>query len=250
MPSQGFLFDLDNCHYQNVWRLQRELVEKRTAGLIPDVLIMVEHEAVITLGRRGSWNNVHSHDLPIYKIERGGDVTYHGPGQIVAYPIIKLDERNLSIHDYLRLLEKVLIRTLNQFGVIGEATGHQTGVWVENMKIASIGVAISRWVTYHGFALNVNMDLKEFARINPCGLQPDSMISLRHLLNRDIELSAIRKIIVHEFEKAFQIHLESKDLTTINQASLGSQESLKDSLAEGWCRSTENTFSRIVETES
>lgn len=245
MSSQGFLLDLDNYPYQNVWRLQRELVEKRAAGLVPDMLVIVEHEAVVTLGRRGNWDNIHRHDLPIYEIERGGDVTYHGPGQIVAYPIIKLDERNLSIHDYLRLLEKILIRTLSWFGVTGEVTCHQTGVWVGDMKIASIGIAISRWVTYHGFALNVNTDLKEFARINPCGLPPDSMTSLERLLNKNIELSCVRKIVVQEFEKVFRIHLESKDCTTVGQTLFDSPELLKDQLAEDWRRSTESTVSRI-----
>jgi lipoate-protein ligase B len=142
-------------NYEKVWNLQKEIVSQRISGKTTDTLIVVEHGHVITLGRSSHIENILLKDLPSFEIERGGDVTYHGPGQLVCYPIISLTERGLGVRQYVELLENCIIRTLEEIGIPGcqGKLGTETGVWVSGKrKVASIGVAVSHWVTYHGFA--------------------------------------------------------------------------------------------------
>ena len=156
--------------YPEVWEMQKKLVEARASDRIPDTLILVEHEHVITLGRKTSSDNFRPQQVPVYQVERGGDATYHGPGQIVGYPIMKMvvpDVRN-----FVRKLEEVIILTAQEFSIDAERKENHSGVWVKGRKLASIGIAVTNWVTYHGFALNVNTDLSYFHLIKPCGLDP------------------------------------------------------------------------------
>ena len=146
--------------YQETYKIQKELVKKRHEGKIPDTLILVEHPPVFTIGRSGSRKNIHvslgklkEEGIKIYEIDRGGDITYHGPGQIVGYPIIDLRKYGRDIHLYLRTLEKVLIKLLQDFSIEAGRIKGMTGVWVNDKKIASIGIGVSKWVTYHGFCL-------------------------------------------------------------------------------------------------
>lgn len=180
--------------------LQEELVRLRRVGGLPDVLLLLEHEAVITVGRRDA-DGLPSAAQPIPTVEtsRGGQATYHGPGQLVAYPILDLRQWRQDLHWYLRQLETVGIETLRQFGLnAGNGAGH-TGVWIEEKKIASIGVAVRGWVTYHGLALNVDCDMAGFAGLRPCGLPPETMTSLR-------DLGGVGTVpeVAAAFEKAFQ----------------------------------------------
>src|SRR4051794_1453305 len=164
------VIDLSRREYGEVWKLQQELVAQRQRDEIADTLVFVEHPEVITLGRRQTspGNVVAPGDIPIFEIERGGDVTYHGPGQLVGYPIFKLDGDERDLHAYLRNLEEALIGVCGAVGLAGARKAGWTGVWIGDRKVASIGIAVRKWVTMHGFALNVATDLSRFAAINPC----------------------------------------------------------------------------------
>ncbi len=168
-----------------VWERQKALLAARIAGDIPDTLLIGEHESVITLGRGSHAENVLNPTVPVVAVERGGDVTYHGPGQLVAYPILQLPVGRRDLHRYLRDLETVVIETLAAFDLTGFRQPGWTGVWVnspessEPRKIASIGVAVRQWTTYHGVALNVCTNLTQFNQINPCGLQSQIMTTMQ-----------------------------------------------------------------------
>jgi lipoate-protein ligase B len=196
-PKLARLLDLGTREYGEVWELQRQLVGQRQRDEIPDTLVMVEHPHVITLGRGTHKENILAPgDVPLFEIERGGDVTYHGPGQLVGYPILQLrepDERDL--HLYLRNLEEALLRTVGAFGITGERKDGWTGVWTGGgaRKLASIGVAVKKWVTLHGFALNVSTDLARFAAINPCGLEATTMGSMESVLGRSVSFDDVKR---------------------------------------------------------
>lgn len=208
---KGMLLDLGRREYKEVWDLQKRLVDERAKGASPDTLILVEHEHVITLGRRTSMENFRPQDVRVYQVERGGDATYHGPGQLVGYPIILLQDRD--IHGYLRKLEEVLIRTTRSYGIESERREGHTGVWVGSKKLASIGVAVSSWVTYHGFALNVDPDLSYFGLIKPCGLDPNMITSMSASLGRPVRLNDVKARVIEDFGSVFALDLELGQLT-------------------------------------
>ncbi len=174
---------LGRMDYQACLELQRELASERAEGRIEDTLLLVEHDPVITIGRRrGSVDNVlAAGDWPVIAVERGGDVTWHGPGQLVGYPIVLLREGERDLHEVLRRLEEALIVMLSHVGVAAERRPKFTGVWAGGKKLVSLGVAVRRWVTIHGFALNVSPDLGAFDRINPCGMDAGIMGSIASL---------------------------------------------------------------------
>lgn len=169
---------LGRTRYEDVHRLQEELLAARVAGEIGDVLLLTEHDAVVTVGRGAGPEAAGSADVPIVAVERGGEATYHGPGQIVGYPIVLLEESRRDLHRWLRGLEELVIATLADFNVTGERKDGFTGVWIGPRKVCSVGVAVRRWVTWHGFALNVATDLSGFRAFQPCGLDPDVMTRL------------------------------------------------------------------------
>ncbi|MDP6739545.1 MAG: lipoyl(octanoyl) transferase LipB [Planctomycetota bacterium] len=162
--------------YAEVLELQKELLEKRINDEVRDTLILVEHEPVITVGRKGA--QLGEVPVPVFEVERGGEATYHGPGQVVAYPIFKLPEERRDVHRYLRDLERVVIGVLGEFELEGTRVPEATGVWLGDKKVASVGVALRRWVTWHGLALNVHTDLGAFRPFQPCGLDPECMTRL------------------------------------------------------------------------
>ena len=205
----ALLLDLGVADYLNVWRLQRRLVRARSEGLISDALILVEHPPVFTMGRKANEENILSRTLPVYYIERGGDVTYHGPGQIVGYPIIKLDEGRLDLRRYLRSLEEVLIGALRDWDLGGERSSRQTGVWLNGKKIASIGIAVQRWVCFHGFALNVNTSLRYFDLIRPCGLEGQVMTSMKDALGHEVDLRGVKDSVLRHFQEVFEVELRA-----------------------------------------
>lgn len=166
---------LGRTPYGEAYRLQKELLDKRIAGEIRDTLILTEHEPVITLGRGSAPGDVSGIDVPIVEVERGGEATYHGPGQVVAYPIFELPDGRRDVHRYMRDLEEVVIRMLAEVEVEGRRRPGHTGVWIGDLKVCSIGIAVRRWVAWHGFALNVHTDSADFAGFRPCGLEPEVM---------------------------------------------------------------------------
>jgi lipoate-protein ligase B len=198
------LLDLGLREYEESWELQKQLLSQRQADLIEDTLILVEHPHVITLGRRQSSrdNVIDAGEMPVVEIERGGDVTYHGPGQLVGYPILKLVERDL--HQYLRDLETALIGVCAQFGIEGSRKQGWTGVWIGERKVASIGIAVRKWVTLHGFALNVSTELARFASIRPCSLEAAVMTSLSEAAKKEISVAEVKPIAVRELEVALR----------------------------------------------
>ncbi len=198
--------DFGLTDYQTVWAWQQSLVQERLAGKIPDTVLMGEHPPVYTLGRGTHAENLLNPDIPAIKIERGGDVTYHGPGQLIAYPILQLPEGQRDLHRYLRHLEEAIILTLKDFGIEGLRNPGWTGVWVADpqsgalLKLASIGVAVKQWVTYHGLALNVSTDLAAFSQINPCGLQSEVMTSMQALLKQPIAVDSVKPVLARHLE--------------------------------------------------
>ncbi len=193
----GYLLDFGRMEYGEALELQRELAGKRARGEIPDSLILVEHEHVITLGRKTTPANFKPQDIPVFEVERGGDATYHGPGQLVGYPIVLLVDHDVRRH--VRGMEEAIIRTARAFGVEGERVEGHPGIWVQGKKLASIGVAVTEWVTYHGFALNVNTDLSYFELIRPCGLDPSTMTSMQKITGRVLPFVDVKARFAREY---------------------------------------------------
>jgi lipoate-protein ligase B len=195
------VLDMGTTPYGDAWALQKDLVAQRQEGSVPDTLLLLEHEPVITLGRKTTPENFKPQDIPVFQVERGGDATVHAPGQLVGYPIIKLTEPD--VHKFVRQLEEVLIRTVSDFGIAaGRKEGH-TGVWSGEKKLASIGVAVVNWVTFHGFALNVNTDMRYFHLIKPCGLDPDTITSMEQVLGHEVPIQEVKRVVVQKFSEVF-----------------------------------------------
>ena len=180
--------------------------DERISGLRSDTLIICEHEPVYTIGRtRGADQNVvDPGNVPIERVARGGDVTFHGPGQIVGYPIFHLPPHRQDLHGYLRGLEEVMIRTLEDYGLAGERDPRNTGVWIEGKKIMAIGIAAKRWVTWHGFALNHNTDLEYFRRINPCGMSSHLVTRLADHIDPNPPRDEVIHAIVQNLDEWWQ----------------------------------------------
>jgi len=206
--SKTLLVDLQTRDYKETWELQHRLVELRAQARLPDILLLVEHPHVITMGTSAKSENILSRTLPIYEVERGGDVTYHGYGQLIGYPILDLSSRSKDIKSYLRNLERTLIDTLVHFGIAAQRIEGRTGVWIGQKKIASIGVAVRSWVTFHGFALNVSTDLSYFSTINPCGYESAIMTSMKEQLGREVSLSEVKGPLERAFQNTFETTLE------------------------------------------
>jgi lipoyl(octanoyl) transferase len=205
--------------YAEALDLQRSLVDERRAGHITDTLLLVEHPHVLTLGVRGDGGRSHilasadalaSRGVAVHETGRGGDITYHGPGQIVGYPIIDLKPDRCDVHRYVRDLEDVLMRTAADYGIRAHRVEGLTGVWVGQEKLAAIGVRIARWITSHGFALNVSTDLDYFELIVPCGIADRGVTSLERLLGRTVGLADVQSRIASHFCNVFSLNgLES-----------------------------------------
>ncbi|MFM8300529.1 MAG: lipoyl(octanoyl) transferase LipB [Microcystis aeruginosa BS13-02] len=201
--------------YSCAWLYQRSLVEARIADPdLPDVLLLLEHPPVYTLGTGSDIKfikfNLDKTDKEVYRIERGGEVTYHCPGQLVGYPILNLRYYQQDLHWYLRQLEEVILQTIAIYGLSGQRIGGLTGVWVEGYKIAAIGIKVSRWITYHGFALNVCPDLSGFAEIIPCGIANKPVGSLQQFLP-NISLMQVQQDLSRVFASVFGVELFSLD---------------------------------------
>lgn len=207
--------NIGRTRYADAWQLQQECWQARHAGLTGDLLLFTEHEHVYTVGKGGddnhllaSGNELQQAGVDLYHIDRGGDVTYHGPGQIVGYPILDLNNYFLDLHLYLRSLEEVLILALKDFGIEAKREHGLTGVWVNGDKIAALGVKVSRWITMHGFALNVNTELSRFDRIIPCGIFHKGVTSMQQVLQRGLSLDEVQKRLMDAFGVVFDCRPE------------------------------------------
>jgi len=204
------VFDIGLIAFSRAWQFQKEVWKAVRNSQICNALIICRHYPVITLGRLTNKNNIlisqselHSRKIPICEIERGGDVTYHGPGQIIAYPIFNLDYFGKDIHNFLRELEEVVIDLLWDFAVFGRRYPGLTGVWIEKSKIASIGIAIKNWITYHGLSINIkNDDLVNFSSIRPCGMDIN-MTSLESVLGHEIKMDEVKSRLINNFKERF-----------------------------------------------
>ena len=222
MKREGYIIDLGLTHYQRAWDLQHRLWSRRVEEELPDVLLLLEHPHVITLGRRGNRSHLiaspevlEAMKIPLYHVERGGDVTYHGPGQIVVYPVFNLKDYGYRLVRYVSQLEEVVLSVLKDFGIIGRRDPLNRGVWVDGEKIASVGVAIKRWVSFHGLSLNYETDLKYFELINPCGLQGKKMTSMAKILGTEISREYLVGRISFHFMQIFERDWEEKNLDEV-----------------------------------
>ena len=222
------LEDLESIDYKEAWDYQTSLLQKivdikisnrrnELNDITPNYLLLLEHPNVYTLGKSGDLNNLlldekqlKEKDATFYKINRGGDITYHGPGQIVGYPILDLENFFTDIHKYLRLLEETIILTIAEYGLLGERSKGETGVWLGMgtpfaRKICALGIRSSRWVTMHGFALNVNVNLGYFDNIIPCGIKGKTVTSMEVELGKKINQEEVKNKILKNFKKLFDV---------------------------------------------
>lgn len=214
--------DLGLIDYQEAWDLQKEFHQQRSDDNISDIIFLLEHPNTYTLGKTAHKENLigdqkflTQNNISVYEIDRGGDITYHGPGQLVGYPIINLNEWQKDTHKYLRSLEDVIINVCNDYGLKAGRIEHLTGVWIDERKIAAIGIRVSRWITMHGFAFNINTDLKLFNGIIPCGITDKAVTSLNKELSiNEISISIIKDKVIKHFKNIFNydtVEFRTKD---------------------------------------
>lgn len=201
--------------YSKAYHLQRKLLQQRFDGEIMDTILLLEHPCAITIGKSGKLKNVLASQeelakegISLFFTDRGGDVTYHCPGQLVAYPIIDLRNRGKDVHQYVHDLEEVVIRTLGDFSIKACRDESLAGVWVNDEEVAAIGLSIRRWITMHGIALNVNPNLEHFSLINPCGFSDRKATSITELLARDISMEEVTDRLIDNFAEVFNARIE------------------------------------------
>jgi lipoate-protein ligase B len=224
MTQRSCLYvELPLTEYREAWELQQTIVDAKTEGtLTNDVILVLEHPPVYTLGRRGGIENLcvsrdrlTQEGIDVVSIERGGDITYHGPGQLVAYPLLDLRRARMGITDLVDALEAVMINTAAVFGVDAERNPLNRGVWIDQAKLGSIGIAVRKDITFHGMALNINLDLTHFSWINPCGLKDVGMTSLKAATGDTIDMQAARRTLQKSMQTILGVALEPTDPETL-----------------------------------
>ena len=202
--------NLNTIDYKEAWDLQKSIFELRYQQKVDDVFLLLEHPHTYTLGKTADEKNLvgneeylNKNKISVYDIDRGGDITYHGPGQIVGYPIIDLNNWGKDTHKYLRALEEIIIRTCADYGLAVTRVPKYTGVWIADRKIAAIGIKVTRWITMHGFALNVNTDLSLYNGIIPCGIANKEVTSLQKELNTEIDIQEVKSKILNHIVTIF-----------------------------------------------
>ncbi|MGB0911802.1 MAG: lipoyl(octanoyl) transferase LipB, partial [Nitrospirales bacterium] len=215
MRRPGYLLNLAYISFQEAWDFQQAMHRKRVENLCPDTLLLVEHEPVFTMGRttkeehlKRNYDPKQEYEIAVYEIERGGSVTYHGPGQVVGYPIVRLRDYCPGPKSYVGMLQEVIIRVLSEWGIQGCLRKKLPGIWIEeggntDQKIAAIGVCIRRGVTMHGLSLNVNVDLKPFDFITPCGIEECQVTSMATLLGQHVNIPKVREQLAYHFAEVF-----------------------------------------------
>ncbi|MGE4555525.1 MAG: lipoyl(octanoyl) transferase LipB [Desulfovibrionaceae bacterium] len=228
-PSQSasdvaYLLSLDQCDYKDALELQQRIQRKRQEGAIPDVVIMLQHKPCVTIGSSGGDDHIlvdpavlERHGVAVHKTDRGGDVTYHGPGQLVCYSIMALDGAWRDLHRYARSLEEVMIRTVAAFGVSAGRKKEYPGVWVGDRKIGAMGVSVRKWVAMHGISLNVCPDMEHFSFIVPCGIEAYGVTSMAETLGRNLDIADVRAEMQRQFAAVFQKNLHVVDLKRLSE---------------------------------
>jgi lipoate-protein ligase B len=204
------ILDLGLIDYEECYKIQREMVARRKLGEVGDTLILAEHNNVFTIGRTGGKKNLlvdeaylRQKGIRVLDVDRGGDITFHGPGQLVVYPIVELKEKWRDLHKYMRNLEDVVIRFLKRYSIHSGREPGRTGVWASGKKVASIGIGVSSWVTYHGMSVNIKPDLEFFDMIYPCGLRDVRMASLNSLSGKNISIEEAKNAILLDLDSVF-----------------------------------------------
>jgi len=209
------VYNLGLIDYDRALELQERLHKSRKSGAISDVLLLLQHPSVFTIGRSGTANDIIASEelldrenIQVFRTSRGGEVTYHGPGQLVGYPILHLREDKLTVHQYVWNLEEMVMRTLTDFGIDSQRVSGRRGVWVGGEKICSLGLRISSEVSMHGFSLNVNTDLKHFTYIVPCGITDATITSLSKLLGYEVKMEEVEEKLLQRFSEVFNLQLQ------------------------------------------
>jgi lipoate-protein ligase B len=204
----GWRLELGTVDFEKVWRWQQGLVKMRRDGMARDTIILVEHPPVFTVGKDAHRENYASLEKPPVAIERGGDVTYHGPGQLVAYFIFNLARRGRNIHRFMEQIQDGVSIALMKYNVISRKDNAHTGVWVGDRKLASIGIAVKHWISFHGVAINLNIDSKQFSNINPCGLEAGVMVSLRELIGKEVDMREFGEHLCDAYGQLFDTQFD------------------------------------------
>ena len=229
------LVDLGLMEYQKAWNLQLELVTGRHSGDIDrDIVLMLEHPAVFTLGRRGgrehlliTEDKLEHAGIPIIQVERGGKITYHGPGQLVVYPILNLARLKLGVADYVTALEEVMIKVCAAWNIMVERNEINRGIWVGQRKIGSIGIAVRRDISFHGMALNVDPDLDPFCWVEPCGLEGVSMTSMKQELDKSVPMQKIKSSVKEALSSVFDVQLQPSALADLQTSGFENNDTQK-----------------------
>jgi lipoate-protein ligase B len=208
----GWQIFLGSRSYKAALEWQKRMVKYRRLGTIRDILFYLEHPDVITVGRDCKDDLSGIGDMELFRITRGGGVTYHGPGQLVMYPIFDLGRRGKDLHRFIRDLEEGIIKAFNEYGLSCRRHDEHTGVWVRDKKIASIGVAIAQWISYHGVAVNLNTNLDKFKKIDPCGLKPEIMTTACEQLGKKIRLKTFAKKLTNAYSDIFETKFDTVEL--------------------------------------
>ena len=224
MTRQGYCLELGTEEYGKVFELQKELNVARRHGTIPDIVIFLEHHPCFTVGRHGGFDHIlvsnqflEEQGIRVYETDRGGDITYHGPGQLVCYPILDLSGFGRDVHLYAHRMEDVLIRTLRVFGITAGRKTEYPGVWVESAKIAAEGIGVQHWVTMHGVSLNVCPDLNHFSLIIPCGISALGVTSMEKILGNKVDMVMVRREMRRQFSQVFDLNLENVTIEDVKE---------------------------------
>ncbi len=225
MKKEAWILNLDTIPYEEAFALQERLVVLRSQDTICDTLILLEHPPVFTITRKATLKNIlasqdelQDRGISLCQTNRGGDITYHGPGQLVGYPIMNLKDHGKDLHKYIRNIEEIIIALLADFGIAAHRDKANPGVWIGDEKIAAIGIAVkSSWITMHGFAFNVNPDLDHYSLIVPCGITNKGVTSLRKLLGSPIRMEKVREKLIHHYAQVFNLRTRNISLEEITE---------------------------------
>jgi lipoate-protein ligase B len=228
MRKEAWILNLETVPYGEAFALQKRLVTMRSQDAICDTLILLEHPPVFTVTRKATRKNIlasqdelEDQGISLCETNRGGDITYHGPGQIVGYPIMNLKDHGKDLHKYIRNIEEILISVLVDYGISAHRDKANPGVWIGDEKIAAIGIAVkSSWTTMHGFAFNVNPDLKHYSLIVPCGLTNKGVTSLSKLLDTPINMEEVREKLIHHYAEVFELRTRKVSLEELTTSKL------------------------------